>query len=109
MQKPQKPETLWIIFTDCTDPGKEAEFNNWYNKVHVPDMLAAAGGKITRVRRYRNIKKLPGIPEYMAVYSIETDDPKKLAKKVESESTKWQYPDSFKFQWGAIFNLAAEL
>ena len=30
---------LFVTYTDCADLSREEEFNEWYNNVHVPDML----------------------------------------------------------------------
>ena len=36
-------KAIVLVFTDCADPAREAEFNEWYNNTHVPDILQAEG------------------------------------------------------------------
>ena len=50
-------------------PGREAEFNKWYDDVHVKDLVAVAG--IGAAQRYRVVaaKNLPASPyEYLTIY-----------------------------------------
>ena len=30
---------LLFAFSDCKDPAREKEFNDWYENMHMPDML----------------------------------------------------------------------
>jgi len=58
----------------------EADFNTWYDDVHVPEVLATPG--FVRARRYRALRS-PATPtgheggwaSYLAVYEIEGRDP----------------------------------
>src|SRR5438128_7904992 len=36
----RSPQGLLLALANCTDPSKEAEFNAWYNHMHVPDVTA---------------------------------------------------------------------
>lgn len=63
----------WItLFEANCDPNREAEFNDWYDNVHVPDVLATPGYR--RARRYVNREFRDGRGKYLAAYDIETDD-----------------------------------
>lgn len=54
--------------------GRDAEFNDWYDRVHMPEILSFPG--VQSARRYRARTKIMGAQEwpYLAVYSIDTDD-----------------------------------
>jgi hypothetical protein len=60
--------------------GREAEFNEWYDRQHVPDLLATP--TLVAAQRYRLAPvELPAYPGYvqprhshMVVHEIETDD-----------------------------------
>jgi len=54
--------------------GREEEYNEWYQNIHLADLVALDG--IRSARRYRfarTLKEGDAYP-YMAVYEIETDD-----------------------------------
>ncbi len=72
--------TKWIltVATNCTDPTREAEFNEWYDKTHLPDILETPG--YVRATRYENIKPVEGEAKFLAVYEIETDDIRAVMK-----------------------------
>jgi hypothetical protein len=63
---------LLVIESNCIDPGREQEFNDWYNNVHIPDIFETKC--FVKAARY----ELPNPPEgkgkYLAVYEIESDD-----------------------------------
>jgi hypothetical protein len=58
--------------------GKEAEYHEWYQKVHLPQLCSFAG--IDSAQRYKLVAKMIGndTNQYLAVYDIETDDAMKL-------------------------------
>ena len=66
--------TKWVmvVTTNCTDATRKAEFNEWYNKIHLPDILETPG--FTRATRYENIEPLEGEARFLAIYDIEADD-----------------------------------
>ena len=69
---------LFIVSMDV-DEGQEKQFNEWYNKEHVPALLKVPGV----IRAYRYISK-GGTPKYTAIYelgnpSIQTSDAWKKA------------------------------
>jgi len=63
---------LLAVETNCKDSSKEEEFNEWYNNIHVPDILEIPG--IIRATRYENSNPAEGRGKYMALYEIEADD-----------------------------------
>jgi hypothetical protein len=67
-----------VVESNCTDAAREAEFHEWYNKVHLPDMLETPD--IIRATRYEAVEPSEGEARFLAVYEIETDDIDKLMK-----------------------------
>lgn len=63
---------ILVVESNCTDPAREAEFNEWYDKTHLPDVLETPG--FIRATRYVNTEAAAGKGKFVAVYEIETDD-----------------------------------
>jgi hypothetical protein len=57
--------------------GREAEWNEWYEKVHIPEILERVPGfrSATRYERPAGSKPADGELGYCTVYEIEADDP----------------------------------
>jgi hypothetical protein len=53
--------------------GDEAAYNDWYNTVHVPDLLQITG--VQWARRFKVLKSKRADWPYLAAYEFETDDP----------------------------------
>jgi hypothetical protein len=55
--------------------GKEKEYNEWYQKKHLSELVALPGMK--GAQRYKLTAKLVGADTnpWMAIYDLETDDP----------------------------------
>ena len=65
---------VFVVFTEPVD-GQEAEYNQWYSDVHIPDVLKLDG--VVAARRFKLAAMNPpqdGHPSYLALYEIETDD-----------------------------------
>jgi hypothetical protein len=63
---------LHLVLTSPT-PGAEDEFNEWYDNVHVPQVLQMPG--FLTGRRFQLVSPDPAdSPSYLAVYEIESDD-----------------------------------
>lgn len=60
-------------------PDKEAEWNDWYSNIHVPDLLTVPG--FVSGRRYAAIR---GEPKYMTIYQFESEEAMKRALKSEA-------------------------
>lgn len=56
-------------------PGKEAEFHDWYQNKHLPELVENLG--MQGAQRYQLVAKLMGSDEnpWLAIYDIECDDP----------------------------------
>lgn len=66
---------LMCVMTSPT-PGKEQEFERWYDEQHVPDLLRVPG--IISAQRFKlsehQHKPPPFTQSFMAIYEIETED-----------------------------------
>jgi hypothetical protein len=80
-----------LVSFSNSQPGRDDEFNDWYNDVHLPDVLKVTG--FTAAQRF----KLSGLQrggesakhKYLTVYEIDTDDiaavMKELSQRVGTE------------------------
>jgi hypothetical protein len=64
----------WLLTmeSNCADPAREQDLNEWYDTVHLPDILETPG--FVRAARYENTSPGEGPGKFLAVYEIETDD-----------------------------------
>ena len=66
-------KAIVLVFTDCTDPAREKEFNQWYDNTHVPDILETPG--FVGCTRYELMGDPgPGQGKFLAIYEVESDD-----------------------------------
>jgi len=67
------PKTIVLVFTNCADPAREREFNDWYDNTHVPDVLETPD--FVSCTRYEMVGDPgPGQGKFLAVYEVESDD-----------------------------------
>ena len=55
---------LLAVYTDCADPSREKEFNEWYDRTHLPDVLKIPG--FVRATRYLNTDPDSGPGKFLA-------------------------------------------
>jgi len=82
----------FVVLTNPT-PGKDAEYNRWYNEQHIPDVLNAAGfvcAQRFRLAETQNGPKTDQTHKYLALYEIETDD---LAASLKDLASRRDTPD----------------
>jgi hypothetical protein len=78
---------LLFAFSDCKDPAREKEFNDWYSNMHVPDMLEVAG--MIRATRWVSAESKEGQRrKYLALYELETDDLEKFGAGVRERGMR---------------------
>lgn len=71
-------EYVLVVYSNPV-PGREDEYNDWYNNQHLQDVLAQP--EYVQARRYKltDLKLDPQMPdashEYVAFYHINTDNP----------------------------------
>ena len=76
---------LLFAFSDCKDPARENEFNDWYDNMHMPDMLKTPG--LIRATRWMSAdNKENEIRKYLALYELETDDLEEFYKKLHKQA-----------------------
>ena len=67
---------LFLVYSGPADAGREAEYNRWYNDIHVPDMLRVPG--IVACTRYRvaatQVRDPGPVMPYLAVYEVDLDE-----------------------------------
>ena len=63
---------ITIVGTNCADPAREKEYNDWYDNIHLPDVLETPG--FIGATRYENTTPQEGEARFLAIYEIETDD-----------------------------------
>jgi hypothetical protein len=76
----------FVVLTNPT-PGKEAEYNKWYNEQHIPDVLNVPG--FVAAQRFRLADAQMGDKNphrYLALYEIETDDLPTALKELKARS-----------------------
>lgn len=64
---------LLVVETDCKNPNREEDFNNWYDNEHIPDGLKAPIN-IVAIRRYERKNPEKEQAKYVAIWEIETDN-----------------------------------
>jgi len=65
----------WLLLVEsrCKDPDREKEFNDWYDRIHIPDILSGSPG-FKSTTRYVLYAPAKGHGKFLAVYEIETVD-----------------------------------
>jgi hypothetical protein len=66
---------IYVAESRPASPEVDAEFNRWYNDVHLPEMVAIDG--IVSVRRFAPVADTG---PYVAVYELEGDDLQQILK-----------------------------
>lgn len=66
---------LKLIALTTPVKGREQEYHDWYNNVHLPELVNEF--KMKGAQRYELVAKMIGSDEnqYLAIYDIEADDP----------------------------------
>ncbi len=96
---------VMFVMTNC-EPGTDAEFNDWYDRIHLPDVLKVPG--VVAAQRYKltDEQRRTTRPDYgyMAAYEVETDDLQKTFK-IMNDGLKDVYksPSMNKSTWAYFF------
>ena len=83
----------YLQVTSKALPGREEEYDAWYENTHVGDVLALPG--FLSCQRYR--KLAAGTSEeqaFVSMYEVETDDPNALLQLLFAESQNMQLTDA---------------
>lgn len=81
----------WLleVRTNCSDPSREKEYNDWYDKIHLPDVMEIPGF----IRSTRSVNPDFSSREsgkFLATYEIETDGISKTLAKVDENMVRWK-------------------
>lgn len=90
---------LLVVRVNFNDPAREKEYNEWYNNVHVPDLLKVPG--IISATRYEIIRGRRHNTQYLTLYEIESEEmldaalsgPEAVAAREDADKT-WGDADS---------------
>lgn len=74
---------LLAVESDCSDPAREKEFNDWYDNIHVPDILESPS--VLRASRYETDSPADGRGKFLALHDIEQT----IAAFWDHVSEKW--------------------
>jgi hypothetical protein len=81
------PRYKMVVYSRPT-PGREDEYNDWYQNVHLRELVALPGFKSARRFRYaRSLVEGDAYP-YMSIYDIETDDIDVVLQGLKSTAEK---------------------
>lgn len=67
-------------------PGREDEYNTWYDTKHMPQLVNAFG--MAGAQRYKLAARYAGndVNEYLAIYDVDADDPVALLAAIDAAS-----------------------
>jgi hypothetical protein len=71
------PKAVMIVYSRPSDPAREDDYNDWYDNVHLREVCDVPGFVSARRYRVSDVQSRPqehGLPEYLAIYELESDD-----------------------------------
>ena len=73
---------MLFVLTNCKDPAHDAQFNEWYNHTHLPDIVNS--GLFQHPVRWVKANDTPDSeePRYLATYESDSDDPARLMEEL---------------------------
>jgi hypothetical protein len=86
------PKALLVAYVQHRSDGEEAEFNRWYDQVHIPQVVDRIPGVVSG-RRYKlsttQLVSDDDTPEhrYLTLYELDTDDLAETAKRLGDAGT----------------------
>ena len=66
-----RPMSSYFVYTNPVE-GREDEYNDWYDQIHIPEILAMFSN-ITAAKRYHAVDTQNAPQAYLAIYDIEGD------------------------------------
>ena len=79
---------LLVVETNANDEAREAEFNEWYDKTHLPDVLKTPG--FISATRYELTEPAEGKSKFLALYDVEADSVDEAKKALSDNAAKWR-------------------
>jgi hypothetical protein len=75
---------VYAVFSNAV-AGKEDEYNRWYTEQHLDDVLRVPG--FIAAQRFRLALEDAAAPaQHLAIYEMETDDPRKTLAELEARA-----------------------
>ena len=71
----------WVVMTHPSSAAVEDQFNEWYNEVHLKDVLAIPG--IVGATRYKRDSAETALTPYLALYELEAESLADVLKEVD--------------------------
>jgi hypothetical protein len=102
-------KALYLVHTNC-EAGREAEFNEWYENVHLRDLLSVDG--IVAAQRFQltgpgpqtvTRSGEPAVAQYLAIYELDTEDTDAVLERIGAARSQWQMFDSMQLVAGARY------
>jgi hypothetical protein len=83
-----------MISLTTPKPGREAEFHDWYQNTHLPELVSFA--ELYGAQRYQLVAKLMGTDTnpFLAIYDLECDDPMTFLGAMGEASTSGKLTQS---------------
>ena len=82
----KETKSLFFILCNCSDPAKEADFNEWYMREHIPDVMSS---KVYHSGvRWVNVEIKPGAAKYLTVYESDWDDANKARDTMSANNER---------------------
>ena len=96
---------VMFVMTNC-EAGKDAEFNDWYDRIHLPDVLKVPG--VVAAQRYKltDEQRRDTRPDYgyMAAYQVESNNLVETFRIMNEELPKaYKSPTLLKPTWAYFF------
>jgi len=66
------PQGIYVVQSSPLDADHEAEFDDWYENVHIPEVLALPG--FVSARRFRIVDGGDDPHTFLTIYEIDSDD-----------------------------------
>lgn len=82
-----------LIFLDAVD-GKEAEFHDWYENVHLDDVLRTAGFRAAQRFGYGTGVGAPAPTSHLAIYETEGESHEEVLNRLNSTRDQRPLSDS---------------
>jgi hypothetical protein len=100
-----------MIVLSNAEPGREKEFDKWYDETHVGEVVSVPGFVTGQRFRATKVKGLPTPPlayDSFAIYEIETDDIQKTVSELMARNGTSALPISESFDLKGAFAMILE-
>lgn len=105
-------KTIFLFYTVCKDKNREQELSDWYDDIHIPDVVAIPG--FTSCIRYKITdqstagetvaKELPG--DYLSIVES-SDEPKVAIANLQKAIPEWQAAGRIGVGAGDLFEVVS--